>query len=265
MLQFKKAISMLSIIGLGLDVGDISYKGLKAIRDADTVLMENYTLPLPQGYIDFLERETGKKIIAIDRRGLEDNVALTIEPAIGSDMAILVPGDPLIATTHHIIAEAARKAGTETHIIHSSSIFTAGIGESGLDIYRFGPTTTVPFWSSKYKPVSFIDVIKKNLENNQHTLVLLDVDAHAGLTMSYSDAITLIKKAEEKRGTVVIGNRKIIILCEIGTENQNIIYTETDNTKLQRLEKRLVSKRTALIIPSDMNFAEKDLVMKFEL
>lgn len=256
---------MLSIIGLGLDIGDISYKGIKAIRDANIVLMESYTLPLPSGYLDFLEKESGKEIAAIDRKGLEDNVAITVEPAKDSNLAILVPGDPLIATTHHIIIEAARKIGAETQTIHSSSIFTAGIGESGLDIYRFGPTTTVPFWSSKYKPVSFIDVIKRNLENNQHTLVLLDVDASAGMTMSYADAILLIKKAEEKRGATVIGNRKIIILCEIGTESQNIIYTETENLKLQRLEKRLASKRTALIIPADMNFAEKALVMNFEL
>ena len=35
--------------------------------------------------------------------------------------------------------------------------------------------------------------------------------------------------------------------------------------KLERLEKRLSSKRTALIIPAEMNFAEAELVKSFGL
>ncbi len=256
---------MLSIIGLGLDIGDISCKGLNAIREADSVFIETYTLPIPFGYFEFLEKESGKKITKIKRQALEDEINRTVAASAESDLAILVPGDPLVATTHHIIAESAKNAGADVRIIHSSSIFTAAIGESGLDIYRFGPTTTIPFWSSKYKPVSFIDPIEKNLENHNHTLVILDVDADAGLTMSYSDAMVLLRKAEEKRGRKIIGNRKIIILCEIGTKDQSIIYTEIGNIKLERLEKRLLQKRTALIVPAEMNFAEAGLVKPFEL
>ena len=256
---------MLSIIGLGLDIGDISLKGLDAIKEADSVLIEIYTLPLPSGYIEMLEKETGKKITKIDRKALEEEVGETVAPSAVSDIALLVPGDPLVATTHHIIIAAARNAGAEIRIIHSASIFTAAIGESGLDIYRFGPTTTIPFWSSKYQPVSFIDTIERNRSNNNHTLVLLDVDAQAGLTMSYADALALLCKAEEKRGKKVASGKKILIMCEIGTDEQVIIYAGIGDIKLERLEKRLSSKRTALIIPAEMNFAEAELVKSFGL
>ena len=256
---------MLSIIGLGLDIGDISLKGLNSIREADRVLIETYTLPIPAGYIELLEKETGKKITKTDRKALEDDVRATAAPAAEYDLALLVPGDPLVATTHHIIIEAAMDAGAEVRIIHSASIFTAAIGESGLDIYRFGPTTTIPFWSSKYKPVSFIDTIAKNLCNNNHTLVLLDVDAQAGLTMSYADAVALLLKAEEMRRKKVLGAKKILIMCEIGTPEQFIVYSEIGDIKLERLEKRMSSKRTVLIIPAELNFAEARLVRSFEL
>ena len=116
---------MLSIIGLGLDIGDISLKGLDAIKEADSVLIEIYTLPLPSGYIEMLEKETGKKITKIDRKALEEEVGETVAPSAVSDIALLVPGDPLVATTHHIIIAAARNAGAEIRIIHSASIFTA--------------------------------------------------------------------------------------------------------------------------------------------
>lgn len=255
---------MLMLIGLGLELGDITSKGLSAIKDADKVLIERYTLPTSEDYISFLEEETGKEIEEIARKDLEDVVKNTLEFAKENKLAILVPGDPLVATTHHIVLETAAEMDIDYRVYHAPSVFTAAIGESGLDIYKFGPTTTIPFWSAKYKPVSFIDVIKKNHDNGQHTLVLLDVDPVAKRTMHAIDAIDLLEKADEKKNyNFFNGKRRILILCEVGCEEQEILYTDAGNTKIGKAQKRLEGKRTCLIIPADLSFAEEKLVSRF--
>lgn len=255
---------MLLLIGLGLEQGDISVKALEALKRADRICLERYTLPIPEAYIHYLEEQTSKKITELQRKDLEDQVKATLEPALESDVAILIPGDPLVATTHHTVIDTAREMGIETKVYHAPSIFSAAIGESGLDIYKFGPTTTVPFWSAKYKPISFIDVIKRNHENNQHTLVLLDVDPATQQTMSAIDAIILLQKADEKKGYGFFSSkRKIIILCEIGSEEQEILYTTFNNTKIEKAAQRLEGKRTSIIVPAELTFAEETLLNRF--
>ena len=256
----------LLIVGLGLDIGDISSKGLAALKTADEILIETYTLPIPEGYAEFIKKETGKEARMISRKDMEDEVKETVGHALNSTIAILVSGDPLVATTHHIAMETARVLGVEYTVYHAPSIFSAAIGESGLDLYKFGPTTTIPFWSAKYKPTSFLDVIKRNYDNNQHTLVLLDVDPRAGRTMSARDAIELLGKAEEKkRHNVINKKRRILVLCEVGTAAQDIMYIEADVSHMGRMLDRTEGKRTSLIIPAEMSFAEERLVSAFSL
>ncbi len=94
---------MLLLIGLGLESKDISVKGLEALRRASKVIMERYTTPIGDEYVEYLEKELGKKLVMAERSDLEENLRRTVEEAKGSDLAILIPGDPLIATTHRII------------------------------------------------------------------------------------------------------------------------------------------------------------------
>ena len=63
-----------------------------------------------------------------------------------------------------------------TKSIHNASIINA-IGCCGLQLYNFGETVSIPFWTEDpvWKPDSFYDKILKNLANNQHTLCLLDI------------------------------------------------------------------------------------------
>jgi len=256
--------TMLLLVGLGLEQGDISVKALEALKNADRICLERYTLPIPEEYIHYLEEQTGKKATELERKDLEDQVKATLEPALEAELAILIPGDPLVATTHHTVIDTAREMGIETKVYHAPSIFSVAIGESGLDIYKFGPTTTIPFWSAKYKPVSFMDVIKRNNENNQHTLVLLDVDPVARQTMSAIDAILLLQKADEKKGYGLFSSkRKIIILCEVGSVEQEILYTIFNNTKIEKAAQRLEGKRTCIIVPAELTFAEESLLKRF--
>jgi diphthine synthase len=249
---------MLALIGLGLDSGDISSRALDFIRSAGIVYADKYTSIIGQRSIDFVKEKSGMDVTDVPRGELEERVKATVAKAKGTDMAILVIGDPLIATTHHIILDEAQKQGISVKIFHAPSIFSAAIGESGLDIYKFGPTTTVPFWSERYKPTSFIDVIHKNLTNLQHTLVLFDIDPKGPSPMSIAQAAEIIGMADRN---AYLKDSRVVVLGDIGRETQDIFYTEL--SKLQAYSKRLEGKTISIIVPAELNFAEEDALKRF--
>lgn len=47
------------------------------------------------------------------------------------------------------------------------------IGCCGLQLYSFGETISIPYWSDTWQPDSFYDKIKINRDNGFHTLCLL--------------------------------------------------------------------------------------------
>lgn len=49
------------------------------------------------------------------------------------------------------------------------------IGASGLSLYTFGQTVSMPFFTDNWRPSSFYDKIAENSALGLHTLVLLDI------------------------------------------------------------------------------------------
>ena len=49
------------------------------------------------------------------------------------------------------------------------------VGASGLQLYNFGQTVSLVFFTETWKPDSFYDRIKENADIGLHTLVLLDI------------------------------------------------------------------------------------------
>lgn len=58
--------------------------------------------------------------------------------------------------------------------MHNSSILTA-VGCCGLQLYSYGETVSIPYWTDTWKPDSFYDKIASNRERGLHTLCLLDI------------------------------------------------------------------------------------------
>ncbi|CAL1711746.1 unnamed protein product [Somion occarium] len=90
------------------------------------------------------------------------------------DVALLVVGDPFGATTHTDIILRARSLKIPVRVVHNASIMNA-IGACGLQLYNFGQTVSLVFFSETWKPDSFYDRIKENADLGMHTLVLLDI------------------------------------------------------------------------------------------
>ncbi len=78
------------------------------------------------------------------------------------------------ATTHTDIVLRARSLNIPTRIIHNASIMNA-VGACGLQLYNFGQTVSLVFFTETWRPDSFYDRIKENADLGMHTLVLLDI------------------------------------------------------------------------------------------
>jgi len=173
---------VLTFVGLGLSgEGGLTLSGLERARRADRVYVELYTAPMPQLSLPSLERLVSKPIVKLTRTDLEDHPEETVlRGAETSNIVLLVPGDPMTATTHIDLRLRAYKRGVKTQIVHGVSILTAAAGAVGLQAYKFGKTVTIPFPSQIYRPETPYDVLRENTTRKLHTLLLLDVDADKG-------------------------------------------------------------------------------------
>lgn len=167
---------MLFLIGLGLgDEKDITVRGLEAVKSCDTIFLEAYTSILTGVPAEQLEAYYGKKITLADRERVEQGSDVILDAARGEKRAaLLVVGDPFGATTHSDLVLRAKEEGIDVQVIHNASIMNA-IGASGLQLYNFGPTISMVFFTDTWQPDSFYDKIKANRERGLHTLCLLDI------------------------------------------------------------------------------------------
>jgi len=186
----------LTFIGLGLhDAKDISVRGFEEIQGADVVFAESYTSTLAEGALDELARRAGKSIVLLDRASVEQGERI-VKAAADKKIVLLVAGDPMTATTHVDLRIRCARAGIRTSVIHNSSVLTAVPGVLGLQHYKFGRTTTVPFPRKGYSPTSPYEVIAENVGRGLHTLVLLDIDAERNRYMTVNEGLNLLLDME---------------------------------------------------------------------
>ncbi len=243
---------MLYLVGLGIwDEGDITLRGIEVCRKSSKVYAELYTSAWG-GDLRKLEKLVGKKIKVVGRSDMEESSPRLVREARRKSIAILVPGDPLSATTHSGIMDEAMKAGVKVEVIHSSSVFTA-IAETGLSLYNFGKTVTVVTPSDKYKPESFYDTAKENMDKGMHTLVLLDIN------MSVQEGLGILMEIERKKQKKVFHhNGKILIASAIGSNKKLMMYG-----KITRLANEDFPPPALIIVPGRLNIFEKEFLEKF--
>ncbi len=249
---------MLSIIGIGLnDEKDITLKGLELIKQSDFVYLESYTSIL-QCDVSALEKLYGKKIILADRTLVEQKAEETIlKNAKTKNVSFLVIGDALSATTHTDLLKRAKDLGIKVNIVHNASILTA-VAETGLQLYKFGKTTSMPFPEKNFQPETAYEVIKDNLSSGLHTLVLLDLRPQENKFMTVNQAINILLEIQEKRKEKTI--TKIIGCARLGSEKPTIKFGTAKELKDFNFGK----PPHCLIIPGKMHFAEEEFVGQFK-
>jgi len=202
----------LVFIGLGLyDNKGISIRGLDEVRNAEIVFIELYTSLMPGFSLQRFEKTVGKRVSQLPRAELEDNNGRAIfEAAKKHRTVLLVPGDPMIATTHVSLRIEAEKLGITTRIVNGASALSAVIGMSGLHNYKFGKSVTIPFPDETPSETPY-RVISQNKRSGLHTLCLLDINASEERFLSIIDALKELLSIEEKRKKGIVTPNTLVV------------------------------------------------------
>lgn len=243
----------LFLIGLGLaDEKDISLKGLEAIKHCSKLYLEHYTSKLSCSKED-LEKLYSKKVELANREFVESADVL-LKEAKESNVALLIIGDPLCATTHWDILQRAKAQGIKTEIVHNASIINT-IGATGLQVYKFGKTTSIPFPTEKFSPESYYDILKENKSVGAHTLVLLDLDPINNKFMSVNEAIELLRKIERKRNEKVFLPKDLCVgIARLGAKDQKIVA----GTVIAVSDADFGPAPHCLVVPGKLHFVEEE-------
>jgi len=238
---------MLYLIGLGLDEKSLSKEAIHLIKRCKKVYLENYTVDFPYTHQALID-EIGKKAIPANREKVE-NLSI-VDEAKKMDVALLVYGSPLTATTHITLIQEALLSGVKYRVIHNASILDA-IAESGFQLYKFGKITSMPAWKKSYEPDSFMEIIKKNQLIKAHTLLLIDIG------LSIKEAVKQLEKAATNHEVKL---DKLVICQCLGTKKRKILYRNLEEIK----EFSGVQKPYCIIVPGEMHFVEKEMLKNFE-
>src|SRR3989344_4356072 len=221
----------LYFIGLGLgNEKDITINGLEAVKKCDLIYLESYTSILSCTKED-LEKLYGKKIILAPRQKVE-------------------------ADDNEILQNAK---GKKCHIIHNASIISA-IGATGLQAYKFGKTTSIPFDNEAVEaPYA---VMKGNLSLGLHTLFLLDLNPEEEKFMTINDAIRYLLKIELTRNEKIFSEKTLCVGCaRIGNDNQLI----KAGTAKELLKFDFGKPVHCLIVPGNIHFMEEEALGLYKL
>jgi len=252
-------VGELVFIGLGTyDAKDITVKGLEAARVADAVFAEFYTSRPGGSTPEEIERFLGRSIRAVRRSEVESGTEI-IEAATHRRVALLVPGDPMAATTHVALRLRAHDAGIPTRIVHGPSIVTAAAGALGLQSYKFGRATTVPFPAAGFRPASPLDAILENRRRGLHTLVLLDV-GEDGTVLSAAEALRyLLDLARERSETDFHEAALTCVVSRVGSASPAMFA----GAAKELLDRDLGPPPQCIVVPGDLHFLEKEALIKF--
>lgn len=228
------------LIGLGLEVRGISLHGKKILKNCKKIYLENYTVDFPYTKKE-LEKELKIKIIEANRELVESENLIdeAKKQKDNYDIALLVYGSPLIATTHISLINRAKKEKIKFKVIQAASIYDA-ICETGLHIYKFGKTASLPKFQKNFEPESFIDIIKENKSIKAHTLLLIDIG------LKFDEARNQLEKTKYKFD-------KLIVCSQLGTKRSRVFY---DN--LENIDEKKIEMPYCMIIPSEMHFSEEE-------
>ncbi|MBI2043829.1 diphthine synthase [Candidatus Pacearchaeota archaeon] len=217
---------MLYLIGLGLNEKGFSFETYDILKKCGKIYLEEYTIEFPY------KKELLEKAINNSKK---------------EEIAILVYGSPLTATTHISLLLELKKNKVEYQVIHNASIVDA-IAETGLQTYKFGKITSMPTWQKGFKPESFIETIRENQSINAHSLILVDIGLEFGRALEQL----------ETAGKDKIMMDKIIVCSRLGTKEGKIFYDD-----IQNLMKKKVKAPYCIIIPSGLHFMEQEFIENY--
>ena len=272
----------LYLIGIGLyDEKDITVRGLEVVKNCETIYLEHYTSILSHDK-ETLESFYGKDVIIASRDLVEKEAEeKLIIPAKEKNVAMLVVGDALGATTHTDLMIRAKELGVNVEVIFNASVLNA-IGVVGLELYKFGKTTSIVFPDADWYPSTPYDVVKENNSIGLHTLCLLDIKVAEPSReemrkaimeerepkpmppryMTVKESLEVLLRIEEDKKEQVISKETLVIgVARLGHPDMKIIAGTVEELMLVDFGEPLHS----LIIPGKLHHIEEEVIKSLRL
>ena len=171
----------------------------------------------------------------------------------------------------------ARELNIQVRSIPNASILSA-IGCTGLQLYNFGQTVSMVFFTETWKPSSFYDKIKENRQIGLHTLVLLDIKvkeqslenlARGRKTyeppryMTVAQCVSQMLEIEEERQEKAYGKESLAVgVARVGADDQAIAVGTLEQLRSVDLGPPLHS---LVLLGSRAHDLERDFIRAFAI
>lgn len=179
------------------------------------------------------------------------------------------------ATTHTDLVLRARELKIPVQSVHNASIMSA-IGATGLQLYNFGQTVSMVFFTETWKPASFYDRLKENHQIGLHTLVLLDIKVKeqslANIArgrkiyepprfMTVAQCASQMMEIEAEKGEGICGPKTLAIgVARIGARDQKMVAGTLDQLREADLGAPLHS---LVLLGRRTHYLERDFVREY--
>lgn len=246
----------LYLIGIGLaDEKSISLRGLETVKGCERIYLENYTSVLGCG-VEQLEESYGKKIVLADREMTEQGEEQIVEEARKKEVAFLIVGDVFGATTHIELFRLAKEKNVPVKVINNASVLTA-VGITGLELYKFGKVTSIPFLEDYACLETPYHVLKENIKTGLHTLLLMDLDPGREKFMTANEALAVLEGIEQREKEGVISQETVFVVCaRLGRDDFMVKKGTLESLK----ETNFGRPPHCLIVPGKLHFMEEELL-----
>jgi len=250
----------LVFVGLGLcSEKDMSLLGVEEAKKAETVFAELYTSLMPELDLAKLEKLLKKRVSFVSRRDLEDDCGKRIlEAAEKGNTVLLVPGDPLIATTHVELRIRAEGQGIKTRVVHAASIVSAVMGLSGLQNYKYGRSVTIPFTNFNVVADTPYNVIEENKKRGLHTLCFLDIKAEEKRYMTVKEGLQALLSVERQRCRRVVTSDTMAVGVARAGSNEPVVKANIVN---ELLKFDFGAPPHSLVFPGRLHFMEAEALI----
>ncbi|WP_254829800.1 diphthine synthase [Haloglomus salinum] len=264
---------MLTFVGLGLwDERSVTVEGRDALRTADQVFAEFYTSKLAGATLDDIESHHDITVEVRSREGVEQEPDPILDAAASGDVVFCTAGDTMIATTHVDLRLRAHERGIETRVVHGTTAAAAAASLTGLQNYRFGKATTLPFpyahggraskdasgerTESASVPDSVLDTVGANRERGLHTLCFLDIKVDHELAetdeyMAASTAAGLLTDAGR-------GDELGVVVARAGSPDPVV----TADRLAALAERDFGDPLHLLVLPGELHYIERDALVE---
>ena len=245
-------------IGLGLGgPSSLSLEVINILKSVDEVYFEiytNFTSSSMEEYQNFLNIS----IKPVYRNSLENESKSFLLQNKNSNRALLVSGDPFIATTHYMLLLEAVQLGLHVEVYNNISIYSLAPSLTGLSAYKFGKTVTIAF-TDRIKSEASYDLIKENIKIDAHTLVLLDIDLEKKTFLSIDKGLRFLLDIDSRRSEKIFTDSTMIIaLNKLGSPSARI---ESKSIKeLLTIPWETYGAPQAFIIPGKLSTPEKEIL-----